>query len=146
MKYVLPFLLVLFTGLVNAQESSSVFGADMPEWPPAISLSTAVSQPGGARQPTDVRITGRITEVCQKKGCWMMLIDGDVQARVTFEDYGFFVPKDIGGRDVVVFGRLSSAELSAEQANHYESDAGRRAIHTSSVTEYNIVARSVQIN
>ena len=44
----------------------------------------------------NVKITGEIEECCQKKGCWMKVsVEGmDDPIRVTFKDYGFFVPKN----------------------------------------------------
>ena len=40
-----------------------------------------------------------MTRVCQMKGCWMELAaDNDTSGvRVTFKDYGFFVPTDSQG-------------------------------------------------
>lgn len=104
---------------------------------------TAAIEAGSTSDPQKIR--GEITEVCQKKGCFMVLTDGQNFARVTFKDYGFFVPKDSAPRKAVVYGELTSKTLSADQANHYEADAGREGRHTEAVTEYAIVASSVVI-
>ena len=46
----------------------------------------------------NVKMLGKITDVCVKKGCWMKLDMGnDKVVRVTFKDYGFFVPTDASG-------------------------------------------------
>ncbi|MBW2290869.1 MAG: DUF4920 domain-containing protein [Deltaproteobacteria bacterium] len=29
-------------------------------------------------------IKGRVTDVCQKKGCWTVIEDGDAQVRIRF--------------------------------------------------------------
>ena len=39
-----------------------------------------------------IQLTGYITKSCAKKGCWMVMEDGKTSMRVTFKDYGFFVP------------------------------------------------------
>ena len=53
---------------------------------------------------TSIALTATVAEVCQVKGCWMILLDGDTKVRVTFKDYGFFMPKDLAGAKVVVEG------------------------------------------
>ena len=47
---------------------------------------------------TELVFEATIDEVCQMKGCWMTL-ESDQKVRVTFKDYGFFVPKDAGGTE-----------------------------------------------
>jgi hypothetical protein len=68
-------------------------------------------------------VKGRIRDVCQKKGCWMVLTDGESQMRVRFADYGFFVPKDSSGKDAYVEGRAAAEEVSEKEARHYEAEA-----------------------
>ena len=42
------------------------------------------------------KITGKVTEVCQEKGCWMKIErENGEQLMVKFKDYGFFMPTDI---------------------------------------------------
>ena len=53
-------------------------------------------------------------KACEKKGCWMELA-ADAKGpgvRVTFKDYGFFVPLDSAGRTAKVEGVVKVAELS----------------------------------
>ena len=68
-------------------------------------------------------VKGRIRDVCQKKGCWMVLADGESQMRIRFADYGFFVPKDSSGKDAYVEGRAAVEEISEKVARHYEAEA-----------------------
>jgi hypothetical protein len=70
-----------------------------------------------------ILVKGRIRDVCQKKGCWMVLADGEFQMRVRFADYGFFVPKDSSGKDAYVEGRAAVEEISQKEARHYEAEA-----------------------
>lgn len=126
----------LVSSVVHAEVSSH--GENMPTGT-SIGLSEAIA--ANSQEPQKIR--GQITEVCQKKGCFMVLTDGQNHARVTFKDYGFFVRKDSAPGDAVVYGELTSKTLSADQANHFEEDAGRETRHTESVNEYSIVARSV---
>lgn len=66
-----------------------------------------------------------VTEVCQAKGCWMKLdLGGDRTAMVKFKDYGFFMPKDLAGKKVVVQGKAFVELMSVEDRKHYARDAG----------------------
>lgn len=77
------------------------------------------------RAGTTVTVEGTVESVCPKKGCWMVLRDGDRTMRVTFKDYGFFVPMDIAGRRVCCEGVFSVEETPVDEARHYLEDAGR---------------------
>ena len=72
----------------------------------------------------ETKLMAPIVEVCQKKGCWMMLNLGDsLQMRVTFKDYGFFMPKDAAGRMAYVQGVARIDTTSVEELQHYLKDA-----------------------
>lgn len=47
--------------------------------------------------------------------------------RVTFKDYGFFVPLDSAGSTAKVEGTVKVAELSPERARHYEAEGAKVA-------------------
>jgi hypothetical protein len=72
------------------------------------------------------KISGKVVEVCQEKGCWMKIekADGD-KMMVKFKDYGFFMPKDIVGKEVVLDGETIAKEVSVQQLRHYAEDAGK---------------------
>jgi Domain of unknown function (DUF4920) len=76
----------------------------------------------------DAKVTGKVSAVCQKKGCWMTLVSDDPAKpamRVTFKDYAFFMPKDIAGRTVVVDGFALAETTSVADLRHYAEDAGK---------------------
>ncbi|MCG8587799.1 MAG: DUF4920 domain-containing protein [Proteobacteria bacterium] len=70
-----------------------------------------------------VLVRGRVSDVCQKKGCWTILRDGEAHVRVRFEDYGFFLPKDSLGSDAWAQGVVSVVTLSEDEARHYEAES-----------------------
>lgn len=140
----------LFASAVNADERVQSFGEPMPEGVAAVRLGQAVDQlQDGPAQ--EFKVSGQITEVCQAKGCWMILVDGEHFARITFKDYGFFVPTETSMQEAVVYGVLEETTLSAETAAHYAADAGNIDAHDQFleqalvVKEYSLVASSVQI-
>ncbi len=72
-----------------------------------------------------VKMTAKVKNVCQAKGCWMTLdlLDGE-EVMVKFEDYGFFVPKDISGKEVFINGKAFVNEVSVDEQRHYAQDGG----------------------
>ncbi len=71
------------------------------------------------------QLSGKITEVCQAKGCWIkVVLDNGSEVFVKFKDYGFFVPKNAAGSAVVMQGDLSFEELSVDVQKHYAKDKG----------------------
>lgn len=123
------------------------FGSVIPEAGAVKSLKQAI----GNRTPTSgsipIKISGVVTEVCQAKGCWMILVDGDTHARIFFEDYKFFVPTQTSMQRAVLHGTLSEHVLSSQEAEHYAEDAGKQvSFDQKNLTkEYTIVAKGVQI-
>ena len=77
----------------------------------------------------------------------MILVDGDTYARVTFKDYGFFVPIETSMQRTVVYGVLSEHVLSGEEASHFAKDAGSRSTVEleGEVKEYSLVASAVEL-
>jgi hypothetical protein len=75
----------------------------------------------------DVLVEGRVTQVCQTKGCWLVMTGDESGAliRVRFKGYKYFVPKDIAGRRARVEGTLKVKRLSRRAAQHYEDDAAK---------------------
>ena len=74
----------------------------------------------------NLKFKSTINEVCKKKGCWMKLdLSGGQESMVRFKDYGFFVPKDIDGKEVIVEGKAYVTKISVDQLKHYAKDGGK---------------------
>jgi hypothetical protein len=82
-----------------------------------------------------VKFTSKVNEVCQTKGCWMKLDLGEEEAMVRFKDYGFFMPKNIADREVIVNGKAYVSEMSVEEQRHYAEDAGKTPEEIEAITE-----------
>lgn len=82
------------------------------------------------------KISGKVVEVCQEKGCWMKIekSNGD-KMMVRFKDYGFFMPKNIQGKEVVLDGEVLEKEVSVKQLQHYAKDAGKTDEEIKSIKE-----------
>ena len=74
----------------------------------------------------NTKFKATVVDVCKMKGCWMNLdLKNDKQVMVRFKNYGFFVPKDIEGKDVIVEGKAFIDILSIDELKHYAFDAGK---------------------
>ncbi|AEI62223.1 DUF4920 domain-containing protein [Corallococcus macrosporus] len=91
----------------------------------AVKLADVLARPQ-AHDGKTVLLEGQVRKACERKGCWMELAasgqDKGPGVRVTFKDYGFFVPLDSAGSQARVEGVLKVAELSDSRAQHYESE------------------------
>ena len=104
----------------------------------AIDATMLVAEMGNA--PTyDTKIKGKLVEVCQKKGCWMKIDIGNGETmRVSFKDYGFFVPTDkdlMVGKEVIFQGTAKFEKISVEDQKHYAEDAGESKEAIDAITE-----------
>lgn len=83
----------------------------------------------------NLKIKGQVKEVCQSKGCWMTMDLGNGETvRVTFKDYKIFVPKDLGGRQVILDGFAYLDTTSVESLQHYAKDAGKSEVEIAAIT------------
>ena len=91
-----------------------------------------------------------VVDVCQMKGCWMRLDLGDnKKVLVNFKDYGFFVPKDISGKNVVVSGVAFKKIIPVDELKHYASDRGDSDEKIASINKpeivYSLIANGVKV-
>jgi len=99
-------------------------------------------------QSKEVKLTAYATEVCAKKGCWMVLeLNNEKNMRVTFKDYGFFVPKDAAGKLVTVKGVATMDTTDVATLQHYAEDAGESQETIDAITEpeYNYAFEAVGV-
>lgn len=130
---------------VESTDQYEVFGSEMADKSAGMSLSKLVANEFDYADQA-VRVTTRIAQVCQKKGCFFMAQDGDAMARVSFVDYSFFIPTDASGKEVTLVGTFSKAPLSDEKAEHFAEDLGADGSTVKrDAFEYSIVASAVMI-
>lgn len=82
-------------------------------------------------------VEGKIASSCQAKGCWMdvKLADNSTM-KVTFRDYGFFLPvENLEGKSVVFTGTAKRELISVDDQRHYAKDAGKSESAINSIIE-----------
>ena len=92
-----------------------------------ITYSSLLSQMESA-DSVETKVYGKVSGVCQTKGCWMNIVsDMDstkTEMFVQFKDYGFFMPKDLAGKEVVMKGKAYREITSVEDLKHFAEDEG----------------------
>lgn len=134
-------------GLLGAFFCLAVGAKEFGTWaeaaPPAVNLASAL-QGAQVQNQEPLVVRGRITKVCQKKGCWMILSDGDAWARV-MTGHRYFLPKDASGQ-ALVYGTLVRRELGERKARHYAEESGNGALPAQAATqEWQIDAIGVRL-
>ena len=74
-------------------------------------------------QGKTMRVEGKIGEVCQAMGCWLVLADGDKTMRVMMKDHSFNVDKDIAAQSCQIEGTVTVRELDPEFIEHLASES-----------------------
>jgi len=129
---------------VEQTADTESFGAPLDESVQAVSLEVLASD-GDNYVGQSVRVVARVAQVCQKKGCFFIAQEGSSVVRVSFKDYGFFVPSDISGKRVTFVGEVVTREVTADEAAHYAEDLGTEAVPVEPGKVYEIVATSVRV-
>ncbi|MBT8393894.1 MAG: DUF4920 domain-containing protein [Flavobacteriaceae bacterium] len=104
----------------------------------AIEASSMVQHYEGMKvgDSVDSKILGTVKEVCQAKGCWMKVkLDESNEVMVKFKDYGFFVPKDIAGKEIIINGKAFVTEVPVDEQRHYAEDAGKSEEQIAAITQ-----------
>ncbi len=81
----------------------------------------------GTAEKVEAKVMGQVESVCQAKGCWMTIqsAEGRDPLFVKFKNYGFFMPKDLSGKKVVMNGVIFKESTSVEMLQHLAEDAGK---------------------
>lgn len=132
--------LLLAAGPLVAADFGDPMPVDAKPIPIAAALATAPALAEGPHA-----FSGRIGKVCQKKGCWMTLTEGDAVVRV-MTGYRYFLPTDAQG-DALVYGTLTATTVEAKTAAHMAKDAGEAADKLAAESvEWQIDALAVRID
>jgi hypothetical protein len=112
-----------------------------------VALATVLAAPREYMKDP-VIVEGVIEQACTNKGCWMQLSPaaGEPGVRVTFKDYGFFIPLDAKGMKARAEGIATVKTLSKEEVDHLTGEGAtltRKADGTAE--EVSFVANGVEL-
>jgi hypothetical protein len=137
MKKLVPHItaiLMLVFVYQTAQAQTGTYGEKLSD--AKASKATDLEETIAGKEIMKMKLKGEIAEVCQMKGCWMTVATGDGQTiRVTFKDYGFFIPKDAAGKKTVIEGEAKMETVDVATLKHYAEDAGKSKEEIAAITE-----------
>jgi hypothetical protein len=122
-------LLVLLLTATTAFASEAITrGAAISRDAKAIPLATVLEDPASYTKD-NVVVEGVIAASCTRQGCWMQLAPSEEKAaqsvRVTFKDYGFFIPLQAKGMKARAEGVAVVKTLTKEDADHLEEEGAK---------------------
>jgi hypothetical protein len=123
-------------------ESTGHFGAEF-----ALADAKPLSAVLASGVPSEpVKVSGTVGKVCQKMGCWMVIKDGDAQARVLVKDHAFAIPMDGEGKAALVEGTMEVKELTEANVAHLKKDGDSSLEGDEPRQEYFIQATAVELS
>jgi hypothetical protein len=99
-------------------------GGDVPVVPADTLLADA-----GAYDGKYLRVTGTVSSVCVKKGCWLAFGQETrpLLVKFTCPIEGRLIPGEAVGKEAMVEGTVKVVEVSEAEARHIKEDAGAAA-------------------
>jgi hypothetical protein len=122
-KLALALLTILFVATTAFAAEVITRGTAIPKDAKAVPLAAVLAKPEAyTKEP--VVVEGVIAASCTNKGCWMELGtgEGEQTVRVTFKDYGFFIPLRAMGMSARAEGIAVVTTLSKADADHLEGE------------------------
>ena len=140
MKKVLSFIATLFIGLsLMAQppevpaEKGAIFGEALKQ--DGAIKATELHTFLAGKEKAEVKVEGKVTEVCKAEGCWLRMETASGTMMVKMKDHKFLVPLVLSGKTIVAEGTASMKETSVEMLRHYAEDAGKSKEEIAKITE-----------
>jgi hypothetical protein len=78
-----------------------------------------------AGQSKELKVTGKVIEVCKAEGCWVRMETKSGSMLVKMKDHAFLVPVALEGKTIVADGVAGFKETSVAQLRHFAEDAGK---------------------
>lgn len=130
----LLFVVVAATAIAQKKSEPQSFGEKITS-ENAVEASKLPDMLKGKEQ-VQAKVTGTVSSVCQKKGCWAKMDVGNGETMmIRFKDYGFFLPKDCAGKKLVLNGVATYDVTTVEELRHYAQDAGKSKEEIEKITE-----------
>ncbi|HEX4338150.1 MAG TPA: DUF4920 domain-containing protein [Polyangiaceae bacterium] len=115
-----------------------------------VTLANVLAKPDEFANHT-VTLEAKVRRNCTRRGCWMELSQAMDPAlpgcRVTFKDYGFFVPLDSAGSTARVQGTVEVTHVAPGEVAHLESEGAQFAAKQpdGTASEVRLVATGVEL-
>ena len=129
-----------------AEEAWTHYGNEFTLTDKPIPAATFLQDPSPYDGKT-IMVEGRVADVCQKAGCWLVLAEGDKSIRVRTKAHKFLVAKDTTGYMARIEGVVKSSKIDPKRVAHYESESVNKEIipekQVKSDTVYELIATGI---
>ena len=134
----IPFL--MFSFILMAQppkvpaDKGAIFGNKVAE-EGAVSADLLADSLKISGQSRELKVTGKVIEVCKAEGCWVRMETKSGSMLVKMKDHAFLVPVVLEGKTIVADGVATFKETSVAQLRHFAEDAGKTKEEIAKITE-----------
>jgi hypothetical protein len=139
MRNLFGFLIALFMSLITVAQppkgtvaKGTTFGAKTDERG-AVNVND-ILQKLNSETETNVKVKGKVVDVCTAMGCWLKMETADGPVMVKMKDHAFFVPTDLKGKEIVVAGTAKTTVTPVSELKHYAEDAGKSKDEIAAIT------------
>ena len=139
MKKLLIITAILFSGSLMAQppegpaDKGMTFGIATTE-KDAIN-ATELPKVLDSKEPKNVKVKGKVVEVCKAEGCWLRMETTGGTMMVRMKHHSFFVPVSLNGKTIVAEGTATLKETTVDMLKHYAEDAGKSKEEIAAIKE-----------
>ena len=139
MKKLLFIAAILFCGSLMAQppegpaDKGMTFGIATTE-KDAIN-ATELPNVLDSKEPKNVKVKGKVVEVCKAEGCWLRMETTGGTMMVRMKNHSFFVPVSLNGKTIVAEGTATLKETTVDMLKHYAEDAGKSKEEIAAIKE-----------
>lgn len=101
----------------------------------AVTVAKLENELEKTKKAEGIAVKGEVTDVCEKRGCWLTLKTEDGSSFfVKMKDYAFFVPTALKGKNVVLEGNAERKVTSVDELKHYAKDAKKSKAEIDAIT------------
>ena len=134
--------------VANGDEAApdwSHFGAEFATSESDVVQASALFEDPAKYEGKTIRVEGRVADVCQKAGCWMVIAEGEKTMRVLMKDHDFSVAKDGAGSTCQIEGLVESKVVDKATVEHFASESAKPELipETADEKTYQLVASGV---
>lgn len=165
MKKLVLLLTIAISTIINAQQSEKVAGppagnalvgevygtqVSAKSEESAISPKKLEKKLKSSKKLENVAVKGKVTDVCDKKGCWLTVeTENNEKFFVKMKDYAFFVPTALKGKNVILEGNAETKVITVDEQKHYAEDAKKSLAEIDAITkpqeEIRFVASGIKV-
>ncbi|MAY81931.1 MAG: hypothetical protein CL930_14265 [Deltaproteobacteria bacterium] len=126
-RFALALMLSISTSALADDASWTHYGAEFARAETPVAAKALLDNPEPFVNKT-ITVQGRVADVCQKAGCWMVIAEGDKSMRIRMAKHAFSVAKDGAGSTCQIQGEVVARKVEPAQVAHFESESKNKEV------------------